>query len=138
MSALPTKADIKPYGPQRPLSANSGPVSATSCLFGDATYMKMKIETSETPLSLEAANKVNGIFLRRGEHSQQFFLDMPNSPPPNYKMGIMDTVTQISYPTFVIQADGDKPSNEWPADNRPAPERIIIKGIGEFQRVCPN
>lgn len=109
-----------------------------TCLFGDATYMKMPEYASEQPLILEPSNRVNGIFLRRGEYRHQYFLDMPNNAPPGYEMGLSDPVTQTSYPTFVIDEDGDTPENFWPSDNKPGPEKIIIKGIGKFQRVCPN
>lgn len=116
----------------------SFPIQAKTCLFGEATYKKVKEDPDETELVLEPATQARGILLRRGAYRHQYFLDMPNNPPPGYQMGIMDPLTQISYPTFYPLADSYKQINGWPRSDGPAPDWLMIKGLGWFRKVCPD
>lgn len=120
------------------LVVGGSPVEAKTCLFGDATYKNVAEDPQETELVLEPARQAKGIFLRRGDYRHQFFLDMPNNPPPGYQMGLMDPVTQISYPTYYPQDGGRNEINGWPRADHPAPDWILIKGLGRFRKVCPN
>lgn len=109
---------------------------AAPCKFGDASYVNKQEGPDGKDLVIEPANQANGIFLRSGESRQQYFVDLPNNPSPGYQIGIMDARTWKSYPTFVPGETGNGQVNNWPGADEPAPEWILITGLGRFQRVC--
>lgn len=115
----------------------SAPAQATTCEFGDATYVKVEKRAGEEKTVLEPANQANGIFLTTDGVRQQFFVDLPNNPPPGYEMGIMDAQTEKSYPTYIPSSDGKGQANHWPRNDETAPDWILIKGLGRFQKNCP-
>jgi hypothetical protein len=109
-----------------------------ACTFGDATYERVEERPGDEPAVLEPFNQANGIFVKTGNKRRQFYVDLPNNPPPGYQMGIAHGETWKSYPTFVPGPGGEGQVNAWPGETETAPDWILIQGLGKFELRCPG